>query len=383
MYLYGKHTMLKRYMQISCQGIGLFQSAYGMIRRDNLQPEGGPRRLMWQRYIHSAPAGTLPYFVYAPDNEQDGTPVPLVVMLHGCAQTAEEFAKSTRMNELAEQYHFIVAYPQQTSDNNRSHCWNWFKPTHQVRDHGEPAIIANIVREIAGNKTGWTIDPQHIYVAGLSAGGAMASILGATYPELFTAIGVHSGLEYGAASNMIEGLRAMRGGGPDALKLGYAAYTAMGAKARVMPVIVFHGSRDRVVHPMNGEKVVRQWMQTNSLASHGTYIPAFNAPMHVEAGYVKGGRKYTVYTWADTRGKPVQEYWQVDDMGHGWSGGRPGRYSDPRGPDASLAMYQFFLAHATGAQAKQDENEKERLNRWNIRAVGERLLRPFHSHTHE
>lgn len=349
-----------------------------MIRRDNVQPGGGLYHPMWQKYLHSGPAGSLPYFVYTPVNYRARKPVPLVVMLHGCTQTAEEFATSTRMNELAEQYHFIVAYPQQTSNHNRSRCWNWFQHSNQARDHGEPAMIAGIVREIEQSKSSWTIDPRRMYVAGLSAGGAMASILGATYPELFAAIGVHSGLEYRAASNMLDGLRVMRRGGPDPLKQGQAAYAAMGHAARIVPVIAFHGTNDRVVNVVNGDKMVEQWMQTNSLASRGAYAATFHEPSSVESGRVKGGRAYTVYRWADSNGQRVQEYWRVDGMGHAWSGGSRGSrgssYADAQGPDASLAMYQFFMRHSLSLQA-----EDEHVLWWHVRSVGKRLLKRFRS----
>ncbi len=328
---------------------------------------------MWQKYIHSGPAGSLPYFVYTPAHYAAGKPVPLVVMLHGCDQTAEEFAAITRMNELAEQHQFIVAYPQQTSGNNRSRCWNWFTSLNQMREHGEPAMIAGIVREIVLGKNGWSIDPRRIYVGGLSAGGAMAVILGATYHELFAAIGVHSGLEYRAATSMMEGLRVMRGGSPDPLKRGEAAYAAMGPLARVIPLIVFHGTHDRVVNVANGEALVQQWMHTNRLASQGTYVAQIDAPTHVETGRVPGGRAYRVYTWADTKGREVQKYWRIDGLRHGWSGGSPGsRYADPQGPDASLALYQFFMRHQLSIQG-EDQHEL-RLRAYSMR---ERFLRLF------
>lgn len=306
---------------------------------------------MWQKYIHSNSAGTLSYFVYTPLNYRVGKPVPLILMLHGCTQTAVELAAGTRMNELAEQHHFIVVYPQQTNNNNRSLCWNWFEPSNQVRDHGEPAIIAGIVQAIQRNTARWTIDPRRIYVTGLSAGGAMATILGIAYPELFASIGVHSGLAYRAATNMMDGLKAMHRGGPDPVKQGQAAYIAMGSAARVVPLIVFHGTNDSLVHPMNGDMVVQQWMYVNHLASQGTYAAKFNQPSHRETRRVQGRYAYTMYKWADAYGREVQEYWKVDSMGHGWSGGSPGNgYVNPSGPDASLAMYQFFMRHPMGVQ---------------------------------
>ncbi len=334
---------------------------------------------MLQKYMYSELTGNLPYFVYIPLNYQVGKPVPLIVMLHGCTQTATDFAASTRMNELAEQHLFIVAYPQQTTINNHSLCWNWFNLSNQVRGHGEAAMIAGIVQDIEQNKTKWTIDPKRIYLAGLSAGGAMASILGATYPELFAAIGVHSGLGYQAATNMIDGLRAMRRGVEDPEKLGQAAYSAMGSGARVIPVIVFHGTSDHQVHPVNGDKVVQQWIYTNHLASQGTYTATFDEPSHTEACKVQGKRPYTMYAWADANGRQIQQYWKVDGLGHVWSGGGPGsRYDGPAGPDASLAMYQFFIKHQKNVQ----EDSKDML--WkHLRSARERFLKRYHPQSPE
>ena len=334
---------------------------------------------MWQKYTHSDPAGSLPYFIHIPSNYRVGTPVSLIIMLHGCTQTASDFAAGTQMNLLAEQHNFIVAYPQQTSNHNRSLCWNWFQSSNQSRDHGEPAMIAGIVQDIEQNKTRWTIDPRRIYVAGLSAGAAMATILGATYPDLFAAIGTHSGLEYGAATNMIDGLRAMRRGGPEPVKQGQAAYTAMGPAARVVPTIAFHGTSDSLVNPANGDTVVQQWMRTNHLASQGTYAASFDKPSHIETGRVQGGRSYTVHKWADTNGNEVQEYWKVNGMGHGWSGGNRGNsYTDPTGPDASLAMYQFFMRHPMSING-----EDEHMLWWYLRTMRERFLKRFRSHSPE
>jgi poly(3-hydroxybutyrate) depolymerase len=236
-------------------------------------------------------------------------------------------------------------------------------------------MIAGIVHDIKLSEARWTIDPSCIYIAGLSAGGAMASILGATYPELFAAVGVHSGLGYQAATNVIDGLRAMRRGGPDPMKQGQAAYSAMGSVARVVPVIVFHGTSDHQVHAVNGDKVVQQWLYTNHLASQGTYVASFNAPSHTEKRRVDGKRTHTVYTWADNDGREVQEYWKVDGLGHGWSGGSPGsRYVDQTGPDASLAMYQFFMKHQINVSVTAQEDGKYTF--WKrLLSLPERLLK--------
>jgi len=167
--------------------------------------------------------------------------------------------------------------------------------SNQSRDHGEPAIIAGIVQDIEQSKDRWTIDPRRIYVAGLSAGAAMATILGATYPDLFAAIGTHSGLEYQAATNMIDGLRAMRRGGPEPVMQGQAAYTAMGPAARVVPTIAFQGTGDSLVNPANGDTMVQQWRRTNHLSSQCTAAASFDKPSHIETGGVPGGRSSTVH----------------------------------------------------------------------------------------
>ena len=183
-------------------------------------------------------------------------------------------------------------------------------------------------------------------MAGISAGAAMAVILGATYPDIFAAIGVHSGLEYQAATSSTAAYTALRQGGPDPAQQGQAAYNAMGSAARVVPTITFHGTSDYLVYPINGEQVVRQWMQTDHLASHNAYNASFNSPTSTTNGQVAGGHSYTVYTWNNNNGNEVQEYWLVNGMGHGWSGGSSsGTYTDPQGPGATQAIYNFFMSH--------------------------------------
>src|SRR5256714_770281 len=300
----------------------------------------------WQQFTYNGPAGSRPYFVYTPANYQVGTAGPLIVMLHGCTQTPADFAAGTQMDQLADQKQFIVVYPQQTSTYNQEKCWNWFDSADQSRGNGEPAIIAGIVRAVEQTASQWTIDTHRIYAAGLSAGAAMTVILGATYPDIFAAIGVQSGLEYQAATSSTDAYTALRQGGPDPARQGQAAYNAMGSAARVVPTITFHGTSDYLVYPINGEQVVRQWMQTDHLASHNAYNASFNSPTSTTNGQVAGGHSYSVYTWNDNNGNEVQEYWLVNGMGHGWSGGSSsGTYTDPQGPGATQAIYNFFMSH--------------------------------------
>ncbi len=300
----------------------------------------------WQQFTYNGSAGSRPYFVYTPANYQVGTVVPLIVMLHGCTQTPASFAAGTQMNALADTRQFIVVYPQQTTAYNASACWNWFLTSNQSRGHGEPAIIAGIVQTVEQTTSRWTVNLNRVYVTGISAGAAMSVILGATYPDIFAAIGVHSGLEYKAATTAGGAIVAQTSGGPSPTVQGQAAYTAMGSDKRVVPTIVFHGSADTVVYPINGNQVVQQWMETDYLTSGGTYYAGFCCPNTTIAGQVIGGRAYNEYIWNDNNGREIQEYWFVYGMGHAWSGGSlAGSYTDPYGPSATQAIYSFFINH--------------------------------------
>jgi len=259
-------------------------------------------------------AGSRNYKLYVPASYR-GRPVPLVVMLHGCTQTPDDFAIGTRMNEIAEQEGFLVAYPAQAASANMQKCWNWFEVAHQRRDAGEPAVIAGITREIMRD---WAVDPRRVYVAGLSAGGALAAIMGQTYPDIFAAVGVHSGLACGAARDMPSAFAAMRGGSAGGSTPGHS-----------VPVIAFHGDSDKTVHPRNGEEVVAQAARTGSTRTEG--------------GTSAGGRRYRRTVHISHDGKTAAEYWVVQGAGHAWGGGSAaGTYTDPAGPDASREMIRFF-----------------------------------------
>jgi poly(hydroxyalkanoate) depolymerase family esterase len=272
---------------------------------------------------HANPAGTRPYKVYAPSG-YCGQPLPLVVMLHGCTQSPDDFAAGTRMNELAEAHTFIVVYPQQTQAANMSKCWNWFSARDQQRDGGEPAIIAGITRDVMRE---FTVDAGRVYVAGLSAGGAAAAIMGATHPDLYAAIGVHSGLMCGAATDLPSALNAMRQGAPVARKDAGAT----------VPTIVFHGDRDSTVHAINGEQVMAQ---AGAGSAHATQV------VHGE----EAGVSYTQTVESDEAGRPVREHWVLHGAGHAWSGGSTlGSYAVAAGPDASREMVRFFMLQSIPA----------------------------------
>jgi poly(hydroxyalkanoate) depolymerase family esterase len=271
---------------------------------------------------HANAAGSRPYKLYVPSSYH-GQKVPLIVMLHGCTQSPDDFAAGTRMNEAAERHACLVAYPGQTGAANPQRCWNWFREADQRRDAGEPSLIAGITREVIGR---YAVDPRRVYVAGLSAGGAAAAIMGAAYPDLYAAIGVHSGLACGAARDVPSAFAAMRHGGDGAAR--------PGTPPRVVPAIVFHGDRDATVNPRNGDAVVAQSAQAAALR------------VHAEQGQVAGGRAWRRTLHVDATGRTVIEHWLIHGAGHAWSGGsQAGSYTDPLGPDATAEMRRFFQEH--------------------------------------
>ena len=279
-------------------------------------------------------AGSRPYKLYVPSGYH-GQPVPLIVMLHGCTQSPDDFATGTRMNIVAEEQDFLVAYPAQTSAANLQKCWNWFRTEDQQRDAGEPSLIAGITRDIM---RGYAVDPQRVYIAGLSAGGAAAAIMGQTYPDLYAAIGVHSGLACGAARDMASAFAAMKTGNSTA-PTPIHSRSATGAQ-RIVPAIVFHGDRDTTVNPANADAVVAQARQVASLSRS------------IQKGQVPGGLGYTRSVYSTAGGDSVVEQWIVHAGGHAWSGGSPaGSFTLPRGPDATREMVRFFLGKRQGEVA--------------------------------
>jgi poly(hydroxyalkanoate) depolymerase family esterase len=281
-----------------------------------------PPGARFEEAIFSNTSGRRAYKLYVPSG-YSGRPVPLVVMLHGCTQSPDDFAAGTKMNELAEEQVFLVAYPAQPQSANASKCWNWFDAGHQQRDEGEPSLIAGITRQIMRDVA---VEEGQVYIAGLSAGGAAAAIMGATYPDLYAAIGVHSGLACGAASDMPSAFAAM--------SQGAAASSRRSPPCAAMPTIVFHGDKDRTVSPVNGDRIIEQCRAGADLRVSVTH------------GQSTGGVRYQRTVHTDESGVACLEQWLLHGAGHAWSGGdSAGSYTDPRGPDASREMMRFFLQH--------------------------------------
>ena len=327
---------------------------------------------------HTHATLTRRYKLYTPPDAgtSRGKHLPLVVMLHGCTQNPDDFAAGTGMNRLAREEGFYVLYPAQSADANPQRCWNWFKHTHQSRGRGEAALLADMTLSIMQQNS---VDPQRVYIAGLSAGGAMAAIMGAAYSDIYAAVGVHSGLAVGAASNVSEALAAMKSG------VGRGKAVNHVGRSRAVPTIVFHGDQDSTVHPCNGEQVTQQALSALSGGS----------AKHVAQGASAQGRRFTrtVYLRSDdidtsagfgadfdndmstkkcadvgpvaaasgtVRSGPINvtlvEHWLVHGAGHAWSGGdAKGSYTDPKGPDASREMLRFFLAHSLSESRQIEE----------------------------
>ena len=282
------------------------------------------------------------YRLYLPGTSKfvasSSSPLPIVVMLHGCKQDAADFAAGTAMNELAEQRKCIVLYPEQRTKANGMRCWNWFETAHQRRDVGEPGMIAAMTLEVIANSV-YNADPSRVYICGLSAGGAMAAVVANLYPDLFAAVGVHSGLPSGAASDVMSAFGAMRSGAtPSALA---------NIKGGAIPTIVFHGSADKTVHPDNGDDVVNAALM--SLDASGLALERIQAADDISSGdqssrTLQRTTQRTIYRAAN--GRSYVEHWEIASGPHAWSGGNPtGSYTDPQGPGASSAMLDFFLQH--------------------------------------
>ncbi|HSP62373.1 MAG TPA: PHB depolymerase family esterase [Pyrinomonadaceae bacterium] len=300
-------------------------------------------------------SGSLDYKLWVSSGYQKGKSAPLVLMLHGCTQKAEDLAAISGMNDLADRNNFLVAYPEQAAAANPLRCWNWFDPKHQSRDAGEPSLIAAVVSDV---RSSYSIDSKRVYAVGISAGGAMAVVMVAAYPEIFAGLGVIAGTEYKAATTVQAGLAAMKQGGPDPKQQGLLAFQAIqkslgGSKKRRMPVIAFQGAKDPYVNPINADQLITQWAQTNDYLDDGKDNDSVSIQSPKEAkGSVPNGYSFTKYSYYDGAKRLLMEKWLVEGLGHAWPGSPiANQFADPKGPNASAEMWRFFVE--TNLDSKQ------------------------------
>jgi len=294
----------------------------GLARSPASVPKPSPEEMLPGRFLDFAyanAAGERTYRLYVP-SQYPGPTVPLLVMLHGGTQGADDFAAGTRMNELAERHGFLVAYPEQSRAANPMGYWNWFQPKDQRRGSGEASLIAGLTTQIID---AYAIDVRRVYVAGFSAGGAMAAVMATAYPDVYAAAAVHSGLAAGAAHDVPSAFAAMAKGAPTRARL-------------PVPLIVFHGDGDETVAHVNADCLVNSALPD-----------AWNQRPLTAKGRVPGGHAYTRRAYSDRDGTPRAEHWTIHEAGHAWSGGSPhGTYTDPSGPDASTEFARFFAQHS-------------------------------------
>jgi poly(hydroxyalkanoate) depolymerase family esterase len=321
--------VLKLFRQAELANFGLDSSPLAKFRKTPqvTVPDGA----VYLTRTFACEAGSRDYKLYIPSH-MDGRKLPLIIMLHGCTQNPDDFAVGTRMNQLAEEHGFVVAYPRQPMKANQFACWNWFNPKDQTRDLGEPRILAGITRAIMAELN---INAERVWVAGLSAGGAMAEIMSATYPELYAATGVHSGLAYASATDAASAFAAMSGASSPVAP----PQRKRRLKREKGPVrtIVFHGASDQKVRPSNGEMILAE--------ARAGLTDTTRETQHDGSA---GGRAYTRTVIVDASGVPQVEHWAIAGLGHAWSGGCPdGSHTDRHGPDASREMLRFFFETPT------------------------------------
>jgi poly(hydroxyalkanoate) depolymerase family esterase len=308
----------------------------------------------WITGTARAAGGSRDFKLWAPATLEKERSVPLVMLLPGCTHNAEDTEEISGMNEVAEANGFLVVYPEQSRMANLLKCWNWFDPKHQARDAGEPSILAAVVAQVRATHS---VDPERIYVAGVSAGGAMASVMGATYPDVFAAIGIVAGTEFGAATNASEGIAAMSKGGPDPARQGQLAFAAMRGglerkNRRRMPVIAFHGTADARVNPINADQAIAQWSKTNACLAAEHSENGFALTEKVIVGQVPGGYGFRRHMYTEADGRVLLEKWSVEGLGHAWPGSpQASKYGDPKGPKASAEMWRFFCETASHSAA--------------------------------
>jgi poly(hydroxyalkanoate) depolymerase family esterase len=332
-----------------------FAAAFGVMSAilpdggSDAAPTGRPEAGRFVDGTFTSDAGTRRWKLWVPTGYDASRRHPLVVMLHGCTQDADDLARGTRVTEHADRWGVLVLLPEQPESANPKQCWNWYDAAHQKRDAGEPSLIAGMTRQAMGS---WAVDSARVYVAGISAGAAMAANVSVTYPDLYAAVGLHSGIAYGAAENVMQGVSAMSNGATDTAALARKGREAMGERAREIPAIIIQGHADPIVRPVNATQTRDAWLAMNALARGETpRKPALEAGRLFQAD--AGGLQFT----RECHGRRITERLcevetlMVTGLGHAWSGGsKAGTFTDERGPDATVEMLRFLLAASMPAR---------------------------------
>jgi poly(hydroxyalkanoate) depolymerase family esterase len=299
-------------------------------------------------------AGSLEYKLWVP-SAYSKKPVPLVLMLHGCMQKPEELAALSGMNELADKNNFLVAYPEQTVAANPLRCWNWFDPKHQSRDAGEASLIAAVIQDVRASHK---VDAKRVFVVGISAGAAMAVVMGVAYPETFAGLGVIAGAEFRAATTVSAGLAVMKSGGPDPNEQGLLAFQeiqkSFGGSKKRMPVIAFQGMSDPYMSPLNTDQLIAQWAQTNDYLDDGKDNDSVSIRAAKETrGVVANGYSLSKYVYPDSSGRLLMEKWIVEGLGHAWPGSPiANQFADRKGPNATAEMWRFFAEANSNSRSR-------------------------------
>lgn len=318
----------------------------------------------WMSGSASNASGSRNYKLWVSSGYDKRESSPLVIMLHGCMQKPEDLAAISGMNLVADKNNFLVVYPEQTPAANPLKCWNWFDPKNQTRGTGEPSLLAAIVEKV---QSSYNVDVKKIYVVGISAGGAMAVVMAATYPDLFSGVGTSAGLAFKSATSVESGLAAMKQRNADPRQLGLLAYTAMNDGLRVrrkksMPLIVFQGSADPYVNPVNADQLIAQWASTNDYLDDGKNNESVKAPaVQTLEENVPGGYAYTRFVYSDHDGRLLMEKWIVKGLAHAWSGSPvAGAFADPKGPNASEEIWRFFQEAGERHRVKPADKSKKK-----------------------
>lgn len=293
---------------------------------------------------YTSDQGVLDYLVYTPPTYQQGTDLPLMVLLHGCMQDPYQVETASAMRTIADQNSFMIVYPQQNAAFSPHRCWSWYDNRSQQRDSGEPSLLVGIVNQVQQD---YSVDSSRIYVAGISSGGAMTSILASCYPDVFAAAAVHSGMPYDASNSPIEAITAPLSGSETLPSTaGANAYECAGAASQPIPVLIFHGAADTVVVVQNAHDALQQFAQTNDYADDGTDNDSVTAqPTSIDTMQNPDMHRYTV-EYYEYNGELLLQRYIVEGMWHMWGGGSGiPPFSDPAAPNASQVIWDFFSAH--------------------------------------